>query len=206
MVQEEPSASPGPEPESAPEPELEVEPQEVSTQADDVQAEVPDASTTAPLESPVQSTSVNFGASLLAKHLMQTQVYWVTSDDTVNQAQTKIQETGVSFLLVGDGTKLEGIVTQSDMASAASIYLRPIFAKLRRPEADAKLQIRLKWIMSKQIYSVKPETPLDNMIHLKCKYGISCLPVVDVKGQVLGVVTTKDVFKAFVNRELCVEL
>jgi acetoin utilization protein AcuB len=133
---------------------------------------------------------------------MHTQVHWVSVDDTVNQAQTKMQEIGVSYLLVGDGSRLEGIVTRSDLASAASIYLRPIFSKWRRPEDDATLQIRLKWIMSKQIYSVKPETPIDNVAHLTCKYDISCLPVVDVQGQVLGVVTTKDVFKGFVNKDL----
>jgi len=201
VVQEE--APEPPEAESAPVPEQTLEPQALPAQTDDVQIEVANTSTTEPIEAVVQSASVNLGASLLAKHLMQTQVHWVTADDTVNEAQTKMQQIGASFLLVGDGAKLEGLVTQSDLAGAASIYLRPIFVKWRRPEDDATLQIRLKWIMSKQIYSVKPETPLSNIIHLKCKYGISCLPVVDVQGQVLGVVTTKDVFKSVVNKELC---
>jgi len=149
-----------------------------------------------------ESVSVNPGGSQLAKDLMQTQVYWVSVDDTVNQAQTKMREVGVSYLLVGDGTKLAGIVTRSDVDSAASVYLRPIFSKWRRPEDDATLQIRLKWIMSKQIYSVKPETPLFNIVHLKCKCDISCLPVVDAQGQVLGVVTTTDVLKSVMNQDL----
>ena len=58
------------------------------------------------------------------------------------------------------------------------------------------------WIMSKQIYSVKPDTPLFNIVHLKCKYDISCLPVVDTQGQTLGVVTTQDMLKGAVNIEL----
>ena len=71
-----------------------------------------------------------------------------------------------------------------------------------RPEDDATLQIRLKWIMSKQVYPVKPETPLFNIVELKFKHDISCLPVVDVQGQMLGVVTTKDMLKGFLNNDL----
>ncbi|MCP4455954.1 MAG: CBS domain-containing protein, partial [Planctomycetes bacterium] len=48
-------------------------------------------------------------------------------------------------------------------------------------------------------YPVKPETPLFKIVDLKCKHDISCLPVVDVQGQTLGVVTTKDMLKGAVN-------
>ncbi len=176
--------------------------QEAPVQTDEAHVEAVTVEKSDPVFVPAQSVSGNAEANLLAKHLMQTQVHWVSVDDTVNQAQTKMQEAGVPYLLVGDGTKLEGIVTHSDLGSAASIYLRPIFSKWRRPEDDATLQIRLKWIMSKQVYSVNPETPLCNIVHLKCKYDISCLPVVDVQGQILGVVTTKDMLKSVVNRGL----
>jgi acetoin utilization protein AcuB len=173
--------------------------QETHVQKDEAHSEAVPSESDEPVLKLAQSASASPGANLLAKHLMQTQVHWVSVDDTVNQAQTKMQETGVSYLLVGDGTKLEGIVTRSDLDSAASIYLRPIFAKWHRPADDATLQIRLKWIMSKQVYPVKPETPLFNIVELKCKHDISCLPVVDVQGQMLGVVTTKDMLKGFVN-------
>lgn len=188
-------------------------PEEVSAPVIETPAEIPTPvveapqveAVAAPVSEPpaatVSSACFNPEASL-AKEIMQTQVYWATTDDTVNEAQSKMQQLGVSYLLIGDGTKLEGIVTQSDLASAASIYLRPLFAKWRRPEDEATLQIRLKWIMSQQIYSVKPETPLFNIVHLRCKFNVSCLPVVDAQGQILGVVTTEDMFKAMMNREL----
>jgi CBS domain-containing protein len=176
--------------------------QETPVQTDEAPVEAKPAEGADPVLLEAYSVSDTPAATLLARHLMQTQVHWVSVDDTVNQAQTKMQETGSSYLLVGDGAKLEGIVTRSDLDSAASIYLRPIFSKWRRPEDDATLQIRLKWIMSKQVYSVKPETPLCNIVHLKCKYDVSCLPVVDAEGQTLGVVTTKDLLKGVVNKDL----
>jgi acetoin utilization protein AcuB len=184
-------------------PAIEIEaPKEIPAPvAEAPQAEVVAAPMSEPPDTIVLSACFNTRASL-ASQIMQTQVYWATADDTVREAQGMMQQKGVSHLLIGDGTKLEGIVTQSDLASAASIYLRPIFAKWRRPEDDATLQIRLKWIMSRQIYSVKPETPFFNIVHLICKYNISCLPVVDVQGQVLGLVTAEDMFKAMLNNEL----
>ncbi len=179
-----------------------TESRDIAAQTVEVPVESQPAEAAEPVVLSVHTVSDAPGAKLLAKNLMQTQVHWVSVDDTVNQAQTKMQETGVSHLMVGDGSKLEGIVTRSDLDGAASIYLRPIFSKWRRPEDDATLQIRLKWIMSKQIYSVKPDTPLLNIVHLKCKYGISCLPVVDAQGKTLGVVTTQDMLKGVVNKEL----
>lgn len=183
-------------------PAQESESPEPLIQPDDARAEAIASDGEDAVLNTAESAFANPGGSLLAKDLMQTQVHWVSVEDTVNQAQTKMREIGVSYLLVGDGTKLAGIVTRSDVDSAASIYLRPIFSKWRRPEDDATLQIRLKWIMSKQIYSVKPETPLFNIVHLQCKCDISCLPVVDAQGQVLGVVTTLDVLKSFANKDL----
>ncbi len=173
-----------------------------SVPSPDRKKEVVVADTIDPVTVTSESVPGNSEIGLLASHLMQTEVHWISADDTVDQAQAKMQQTGVSYLLVGNGSKLDGIVTQSDLASAASVYLRPIFAKWRRPEDDATLQIRIKWVMSKQIYAVKVGTPLANIIHLNCKYDISCLPVIDAQGQVLGVVTTKDVFKAVLSHEL----
>lgn len=195
------AAAPAAEPVAAPEskapdaPPVEVEP--VSSEA--APSPIPEPSAD---EIFAQAPPREPGPSVLAKALMQTQVHWISGDETVDHAQAKMQETGSSYLLVGSDSKLEGIITRSDLAGAASIYLRPIFAKWRRAEDEATLQIRIKWIMSKQIYSVKPETPLFNIVHLKCKYDISCLPVVDVQGHVLGVVTTKDVLKDVINKDL----
>ncbi len=176
--------------------------QETHEQKDEAHGEVVSSKSDEPVLTLPQSVSASPGINLLAKHLMQTRVHWVSVENTVNQAQTKMDETGVSYLLVGDGTKLAGIVTRSDLDSAASIYLRPMFSKWHRPEDDATLQIRLKWIMSKQVYPVKPETPLFEIVDLKCKHDISCLPVVGAQGQMLGVVTTKDMLKGVVNNDL----
>ncbi len=181
-----------------------LESESTSDSSAESQEKSPASETVDPVIATPKSVLSNSDAPLTASHLMQTEVHWISADETVDEARTKMQQLGVSYLLVGNSAKLDGIVTQSDLASAASIYLRPIFAKWRRPEDDATLQIRIKWIMSKQIYTVKVDTPLANIIHLTCKYDISCLPVVNVQGEVLGVVTTTGVFKAIVSNEISI--
>lgn len=62
-----------------------------------------------------------------------------------------------SFLqLIGADGVLEGLVSKSDLAGALSSYLRSEFAKLRWPLDDATLQIKVKWIMSRPIRTIKP--------------------------------------------------
>ena len=51
--------------------------------------------------------------------------------------------------MIGADGVLEGLVSKSDLAGAASPYLRPEFAKWRWPLDDATLQIKVKWIMSR---------------------------------------------------------
>ena len=57
-------------------------------------------------------------------------------------------------MLVGQNGILEGIVSKSDIRGAMSPYLQEMFAQWRRPLDVATLQIRLKWVMSKPVYTI----------------------------------------------------
>ncbi len=41
-----------------------------------------------------------------------------------------------------------------------NLYIGPMFAKWRWPLDDATLQIKVKWIMSRPIHTISPQTPL----------------------------------------------
>ncbi|MHC4112836.1 MAG: CBS domain-containing protein, partial [Planctomycetota bacterium] len=87
----------------------------------------------------------------------------------------------------------------SNITGALSPYLRPVFAKWRRPLDDATLQIRIKWIMSRPVHTVKPETPLANVMENMCRFGVLCLPVVDQQGKMQGLVTEAGIFKVLLG-------
>jgi CBS-domain-containing membrane protein len=90
---------------------------------------------------------------------------------------------------------LEGIVSRSDITGALSPYLRSLFAKWRRPLDDATLKIKIKWIMSRPVRTIKPQTPLVTIMENVCRFGGRALPVVDEQGKVQGLVTIFDVFQ-----------
>ena len=136
---------------------------------------------------------------MCAKEIMQDQVVWISPDDSVQQALTKLQQHDVGYLVVGQEDALEGIVSKADVAGAISPYLRPMFGKWRRPSDDATLRIKLKWIMSRPVRTARPDTPLATVLENMCRFGGRVVPVVDEQGKVQGLVTAFDIFQMLLN-------
>jgi CBS-domain-containing membrane protein len=140
--------------------------------------------------------------AVCAKDIMQKDVVWANPDDSVQQALAKIQQHGAGYIMIGQGQVPEGIISKSDLTGALSPYLRSVFVKWRRPMDDATLRIRIKWIMSKCIHTIGPDTPLTEIMEHMCQSGIRCLPVVDEQGTVQGLVTVFDIFRALLKHSL----
>jgi len=144
-------------------------------------------------------THISVPSTICAKDVMQKDVVWAGPDESVQQALTKMQQHDCSYIIVGQDETLEGIVSKSDITGATSIYLRPIFAKWHGTEDDATLQIKLKWIMSRPVRTVRPQAPLATIIENMCRFGGRGLPVVDEQGKVQGLVTVFDIFRTLLN-------
>lgn len=133
--------------------------------------------------------------SIRAADVMKHQVIWASPEETVQQVLARMQQYDTGYLMVGADGTLEGIVSRSDIAGALSPYLRCIFAKWRRPLDDATLKIKIKWIMSRPVRTVRPEAPLATVMENVCRFGGHAVPVVDEQGKVQGIVTVFDVFQ-----------
>ena len=132
---------------------------------------------------------------MCAEDIMQKELLWCGGEDTVEQALTKMQESDTGYMMVGENGSIEGIVSSFDIASAVSIYLRPMFEKWRRPVDDATLQIRVKWIMARPVRTIKSDTPLAAIMDCMTRSAVNCLPVLDAQGKAVGMVTTFDIFR-----------
>lgn len=131
--------------------------------------------------------------NLPARKIMTPEVIWSDPEATVQDVIELMQQHSTGYVLVGRDGVLEGLLSGSTIQGAISPYLRPVFAKWRRPEDDATLGIKVKWIMSRPVRTVKPDTVLATVIESMCRYGGRCLPVVDSQSQVLGIITVFDV-------------
>ncbi|UCD52937.1 MAG: CBS domain-containing protein [Phycisphaerales bacterium] len=124
-----------------------------------------------------------------AKDIMVPEVVWSQPEDTVQEVVAKMQQHNTGYVLIGQDGVLEGLVSNSNILGAVSPYLRPMFAKWRRPEDDATLEIKIKWVMSRPVRTINPDTTLASMIESMRRYGGRCLPVVDGEAKVQGIVT-----------------
>ncbi len=151
----------------------------------------------APADLPGEYPSTSL--AIHAKDIMQKEVIWGNANDSIQQALTKMQQADVGYMMVGTEGQLDGIVSKSDITGAVSVYLRPIFAKWRRPIDDATLQIKIKWIMTRPVHTIMPETPLAQIMDNICRFGKRALPVVNQQGKVQGLVREFDIYQAFLS-------
>ncbi|MBN1508082.1 MAG: CBS domain-containing protein [Sedimentisphaerales bacterium] len=133
--------------------------------------------------------------------IMQRDIVWATPEDTVQAVLAKMQQHNAGYVLIGQNGDLEGLVSNSNILGAVSLYLRPVFAKWHRPEDDATLGVKVKWIMSRPVRTIGPDTTLEGTIESMRRCGGRCLPVVDEKGAVQGIVTTFDILLYFLQAD-----
>ncbi|KKK95016.1 hypothetical protein LCGC14_2677050 [marine sediment metagenome] len=143
--------------------------------------------------------STTLPLAICAKDIMRKNVAWGSSDDSVQQALIKIEQHNANYMIVGQNGVPEGIISKSDLTGALSPYLRPIFAKWRRPLDDATLQIKVKWVMSRPVHTIRPEIPLGTVMENMQLFGQRVLPVMDQQGEIQGLITPFEIFKALIK-------
>jgi acetoin utilization protein AcuB len=96
--------------------------------------------------------------------------------------------------------KLVGIVSERDLLHAApsSATLLSIWEV---HYLLAKLQV--KQIMTRDVITTTPDTPVEAAAQLMVTHKIGGLPVVDGHNSVVGVITETDIFKTFVEMFAC---
>jgi len=110
------------------------------------------------------------------------QVLEIEADASVFEAVKQMVEANVGSLLVTEGGKITGIVTERD-------YLRRVTLHGRTDKDTA-----VREIMSSPLIVATPETPIDECMALMTDRRIRHVPVVD-GGEVVGLVSIGDLVK-----------
>ncbi|MHC4644133.1 MAG: CBS domain-containing protein [Planctomycetota bacterium] len=148
-----------------------------------------------------------------ARDIMQKDIIWCSPDDSIEHCLTNMEQHNAEWLLAGYDGVLEGMVSKADLTGATSPYLRPEFARWRRPLDDATLRIKIRWFMNTRVRTITPETSLTGIIKSMHQLDTLCLPVVKPsphpqmqsttsptqQGEVQGLVTVCDVFKVLLE-------
>lgn len=113
-------------------------------------------------------------------------VYALRPEDSVHHARSEMVSRGVSkFPVVRDESELAGVLTKSDLVFSSDYELPP---GKRSPLQDR----RVREVMTEDVYSVRPGTPLEELVADMVRRDVSGAPVVSGSDDLEGVVTETD--------------
>ena len=123
--------------------------------------------------------------------------YTVSLDQSVSQVLDIMSASKVHRLPVVDKSgKLLGLITESLIASATP----STSSSLSVYEINYLLnKLSIKDIMVSNVITISPDALLEEAATLMLKNDIGCLPVVDDKKCVVGIITHNDIFDAFID-------
>jgi CBS domain-containing protein len=115
-------------------------------------------------------------------------IWSITPDASVYDALKLMADKEVGALLVLNGEKLVGIISERD-------YARKVILKGKR-----SIDIPVKEIMSKEMISIHPERPIEECMTLMTEKRVRHLPVFE-DGYLMGIVSIGDVVKAIISKQ-----
>ena len=133
---------------------------------------------------------------MLVKHWMSENVITIDEGESVMKASKIMKQEGFQHLPVLRKGRLAGIVSDRDLkeahpSKATTLDIHELYYLLDN--------LKVKQVMPKSLYTTTAEETLDKAAALMLKHKISALPVVDPKGELQGIVTKGDVFRAMVS-------
>jgi CBS domain-containing protein len=125
--------------------------------------------------------------------IMSTEVVTCLPEDEIDNVWRWMQERKFSGCPVVRKKRLVGIVTQADMLDSGSFF--PAFeAKKGRFKKSSKISS----VMKTYVFTLKPTTTLREAAKLLLKKNVGQLPVIDEKGELVGMVDREDIVKSLV--------
>lgn len=115
-------------------------------------------------------------------------IWFVTPDTTVYEAIAMLDEKGVGALLVMDGQRLAGILSERD-------YARKVILKGR-----SSRDTRVEEIMTARVITISPEQSALEGMRLMTEYRVRHLPVVEGT-TVVGIVSIGDLVRSVLSSQ-----
>ncbi len=127
------------------------------------------------------------------KDYMQSPVYVIDKEEPVQRARNLMLKHYISRLLVMDAEKLAGIVTKHDISHRLS-QAAPEWR--RRPIS----KIPVKLVMTDRPITIYPGATVEQAAEIMDENGIDGLPVERDEGEIVGIITSRDLISYFVEK------
>lgn len=129
---------------------------------------------------------------------MTRQVITVDQETGIFDAQERMHANGIRHLPVVDkDNKLVGIITDRDIRSALPYsYFKKVLDESEKQEIS---ELRVKDIMTPKPISISPSYTIQDALLLIQESKVGALPVVDENGKITGIISVRDLLRAFIN-------
>ena len=125
---------------------------------------------------------------MLIRDIMSHPVAAVAPEATLEECYRTMREKRIRHLLVMDGARLLGVVTDRDLRLATSALARAPFDPGSRVDS----------VMIRDPQTAGPEDPVEDAARVMRERKIGCLPVID-DGRLVGIVTNIDLLDALLR-------
>ena len=130
--------------------------------------------------------------------IMTGEVFVVRMDDTIGTIHEILKRAEFHHLLVVEGRKLVGILSDRDTLKMISPFIGKIS---EHPRDISVLDRKVHQIMTRKVITVEKSTSIETAANLLLDNNISCLPVTSTDGEIEGVVTWKDILGFYLTRK-----
>jgi len=128
-------------------------------------------------------------STLLVKDLMTTRVLTIRMDETVETAKAMFDDKRFHHLVVMDKVAVVGVVSDRDILKVLSPF---IGGNMEQPRDRTTLERHIHQIMTRTLVTIDPNETARAAAQKMQRERVSCLPVVDEKMSLLGLVTIRD--------------
>ncbi|HET7884832.1 MAG TPA: CBS domain-containing protein [Bradyrhizobium sp.] len=126
-----------------------------------------------------------------ARQNMASRARTVAPEMTVGDLLRLFDSEGADGYPVLDGGVLVGIVSKADALKAFALVPDNVI-----PRYDDMMGTTVGEVMSRQVTTVEPSTPLQRVLHLMVSHHFKILPVISQNNHLEGVITRDDVIAA----------
>ena len=127
---------------------------------------------------------------------MTPRVVFVRVEDSMETIRDTMEVHGVRHIPVVDNDRVVGVVSRSDVLGFAESQYRT--SRVNRAIGDSRMEETfVASVMTREVVTVRADTPLADAAELLLERRVGCLPVVTAEGSLCGIVTQHDFVKAF---------
>ncbi len=132
---------------------------------------------------------------MLIRNFMTKHVITIDAEESMPKAIQLLKQHKINMMPVMHEGKLVGVVTDRDLKEASPSQATDLEVHELKYLLD---KIKIKNIMTREVITVPPDLTIEETAEILLNYDISGAPVIDDQGEMVGIITSSDLYKALI--------